>query len=153
MEQIDREKAQRVWQRVQSRQPAAQTAHASSLSPTPEGFVLEELTDGEVLLQLARQSKEPANGPLRQLAAQTQSRAGILRGICRLAGLTAPDQLPKPGRQDNVPAVLRRLMGRLLRRLQEYRKLCDHPEFGPLYEGLAQSSRDSALSLAQVIGK
>ena len=147
MEQFDREKAQRVWQRVQARQPLP----TPSISAGPEGFVLEELTDAEVLLQLARQSKMPE--PLRQLAAQGQSRAGVLKGICRLAGLTAPAALPKVGRQDNIQAALRRLMGRLLRRLKEYRSLCDHEEFGPLYEALALQARDSSLLLAQIIGK
>lgn len=147
MEQFDREKAQRVWQRVQARQPVP----TPSLSAGPEGFVLEELTDAEVLLQLARQSKEPAL--LRQLASQGQSRAGVLKGICRLMGVNPPAAIPKTGRQDNVAATLRRLMGRLLRRLKEYRGICDQEEFGPLYEALAGQTRDSAILLAQIIGK
>lgn len=148
MEQIDREKARRVWQRVQAQQPISRPIHTSNL--TPEGFVLEELTDSEAFLQMARQSKETG---FRQLAGQAQSRAGALRGICRLAGLTAPAAIPKAGRQENQQAALRRLMGRLLRRLGEYRQLCDQEEFGPLYEALAHQIRDSAMLLAQIIGK
>lgn len=149
MEQIDREKAQRVWQRVQARQP--QSPPATNLSLGPEGFVLEELTDGQVLLQLARQSKDDAL--LRQLATQGQSRSGVLKGICRLAGLTAPSIIPKAGRQDNPQATYRRLMGRLLRRHKQYHSLCEHEEFGPLYAHLAHHTRDSAVLLAQIIGK
>ncbi len=146
MEHIDRQKAQRVWQRVQS---ASETPH--SMTVNPEGLLLEEITDAQLLEQLARQTKEPAS--LRLLAQQSQHRASILRGICRLSSLTAPSGIPKPGRQDNYPAALRRIIGRLLRRLQEYRRLCDHEEFAPLYEALGELTRDSAVLLAQVIGK
>lgn len=149
MEYIDREKAQRVWQRVQSRQaPAPQP---QGLAPTPEGLVLEEVTDSLLYAQLAQQLKD--NTSLRLLSQQAQSRAAVLRGICVLSGLTAPGQIPKPSRQDNIPAALRRLMGRLLRRTEEYRRLCDHGEFGELYQGLAKLARESTLLLAQVIGK
>ena len=146
MEHIDRQKAQRVWQRVQNAPSFPQT-----MTTNPEGLLLEEITDTQLLEQLARQVKEPAG--LRLLAQQGQHRADILRGICKLSSLTAPGGIPKPGRQDNLPAALRRIMGRLLRRLQEYRRLCDHEEFAPLYEALGELTRDSAVLLAQVIGK
>lgn len=149
MEYIDREKAQRVWQRVQSHQPTVTQPHGLSLSP--EGLVLEEMTDSLLFAQLAQQVKDGT--ALRTLSQQAAHRASILRGICVLSGLTAPGQIPKPSRQDNIPAALRRLMGRLLRRTEEYRKLCDHGEFGELYQGLVKLTRESALLLAQVIGK
>ena len=44
-------------------------------------------------------------------------------------------------------------MGRLLRRLQEYHRLSEHEEFGPLYQALGELTRDTAVLLAQVIGK
>ena len=147
MEPIDRQKAQRVWQRVQSAHPAAPLP----MGMNPEGLLLEEITDAQLLEQLARQTKEPTN--LRVLAQQCQHRASILRGICKLASLTPPSGIPKPGRQDNSPATLRRIMGRLLRRLQEYRRLSEHEEFGPLYEALGELTRDTTVLLSQVIGK
>ena len=118
MEPIDRQKAQRVWQRVQSTHPESPPLAGSN----PEGLLLEEITNSQLLEQLARQTREPAQ--LRLLAQQCQHRANILRGICKLSSLTAPTGIPKPGPQDNFPAALRRLMGQLLRRLQEYRR--DH---------------------------
>lgn len=147
MEHIDREKAQRVWQRVQSHQ--APIPH--SPDPNPAGLLLEEMSDSLLFSQLAQQVKDGT--VLRTLSQQAAHRAGILRGICVLSSLTAPGQIPKPPRQDNIPAALRRLMGRLLRRTEEYRRLCDHGEFGELYQGLANLARESALLLAQVIGK
>lgn len=147
MEHIDREKAQRVWQRVQAHQ--SPTPH--TLDPNPEGLLLEEMTDSLLFHQLAQQVKDST--ALRTLSQQAAHRAGILRGICVLASLAPPGQIPKPSRQDNIPATLRRLMGRLLRRIEEYRRLCDHGEFGELYQGLANLARESALLLAQVIGK
>ena len=151
MEHIDREKAQRVWQRVQSHQTPIPAPQAHSLAPTPEGLVLEEITDSLLLNQLAQQIKD--NTALRTLSQQAQNRAAILRGICVLSGVTAPGQIPKPPRQDNIPAALRRLMGRLLRRRAEYETLCTHEEFGPLYRHLMEHTADSATSLAVLIGK
>ena len=153
MEQFDREKAQRVWQRVQARQSVSPPQYSVNQPPAPEGFVLEELMDGEAFLQLARQEKEPANGPLRRLAAQAQERAAILKGICRLVGTAYPTQLPKTAGQDNIQAALRRLMGRLLRRHEQYCQLSEGGEFAPLYQELAQKIQHSMVLLAQAIGK
>lgn len=150
MEQIDREKAQRVWRRVQGDRSMSPmpVAPAQILQPNPEGLLLGELTDTQLLLQLSRGK----DSPLRQLAAQSQSRAAVLRGICRLSGLSGPAELPKPEVKE-TSAALRRLMGQLLRRLREYRQLCAHEEFGPLYETLAHQTQDSAAALARIIGK
>lgn len=147
MEQFDREKAQRVWKRVQGDRnvPPMPVGPARILQPNPEGLLLGELTD----LQLLRTSKDPA---LRQLAAQSQSRAAVLRGICRLMELTGPSELPRPDNKP-LPTALRHLMGRLLRRLQEYRQLCENEEFGPLYDSLAHQTQESAVLLARIIGK
>ena len=140
MEQFDREKAQRVWKRVQGEILPPLSLH------NPAGLLLEELTDIRMLNLLLRQSKD------RSLLSLYQSRAAVLRGLCRLADQQPPADLPEP-RIDNPATVLRRLMGRLLRRLQEYRQLSDHGEYGPLYEGLAQEAQASALRLAAMIGK
>lgn len=149
MEQFDREKARRVWQRVQGERPEAAPPLAQ---PNPEGLLLEELTDIRLLQQLSKQQREPVAGALKALILQGQSRAATLRCICHLSSLTPPGALPKA----ETPALaigLRRLMGRLLRRRQEYRKLSDHGEFGPLYEGLASEIQSSILTLARLIGR
>ena len=151
MEHIDREKAQRVWQRVQAQQNVSLAPQRPGLATSPEGLVLEELTDHLLLQQLAQQRKD--NAALRQLGQQALERADVLRGICALSALTPPARLPRPTRQDNVPAALRRLMGRLLRRRAEYERLCIHEEFGPLYRHLMKHTADSAVSLAVLIGK
>ena len=109
--------------------------------------------DGNAFLQLARQGKEPANGHLHQLAAQAQERAAVLKGICRLVGTDYPTQIPKTSAQENTQAALRRLMGRLLRRHEQYRQLCEQGEFALLYQALAPKVQGSALLLAQIIGK
>lgn len=148
MEHIDRDKAQRVWQRVQSQTPQASTAPAM----TPDGLILEELTDQGLYRQLARQNSDHA-AALGQLSQQSRHRASVLRGICKLSGLSVPAQMPKANRQENLSAALRLLMGRLLRRRTEYERLCDHEEFGPLYRRLMEHTADSATALAVLIGK
>ena len=143
MEQFDREKARRVWQRVQN-QPGEERLPAN-----PEGLLLEELTDLRLLGQLALQQKSPL---LRELISRTQNRVDTLRGICRLSGLTVPSNLPKLPATP-FPTALRRLMGFLLRRQLEYHRLAEHPEYGCLYEGLSEQTKASSLMLAKLIGQ
>ena len=151
MDQFDREKAQRVWQRVQ-RERTPEVGPAQIYPLNPEGLLLEELTDARLFLQLSRQNKESASGPLHALAAQTQSRAAVLKGICHLSGLTPPAQVPATEAQTQS-AALRRLAGRLLRRYQEYRQLCDHAEYAPIYEELSAQAKNSAVALCRLLGK
>lgn len=150
MDQFDREKAQRVWRRVQGER--AELPTNPLLQPNPEGLLLEELTDIRLLQQLTKQQREPVAGALRTLIAQAQSRAAVLRGICHLSSLTPPAALPKldgPG----LSTGLRRLMGQLLRRRLEYLRLKEQPEYGCLYEALSREILESILTLARLIGR
>lgn len=151
MESIDRGLQQRVWQRVRS-EPEATPAPAPAVRPGPEGFLLEELTDGALLQRLATTAREPRAGALRQAAALYQGRSFALRGLCRLADTTLPSA-PKPSPIDNPDAVCRRVLGNLLRRIGEYEKLRSHPEYGAVYGILSAKAAESAYFLTQAMGK
>lgn len=155
MGSINKDMERRVWQRVQGvcSDPAVPTPAEAPAQTGPEGLLLDELTDGAVLRRLSGKAKEPEAALLRQLMKHTATRAGVLRGICLLSGVPCPTMTPAPTEEERRELLLRRLMGRLLRRDREYRKLCDHPEFGTLYEGLSQNARDAALLLAHAMGK
>lgn len=150
MDQIDREKAQRVWRRVQGERSALPANLL--LQPNPEGLLLEELTDIRLLQQLSRQQKEPVAGFLRILISQAQNRAAVVKGICRLSELVPPS-IPPKAEDPALSSGLRRLMGRLLRRRQEYIRLSEQPEYGALYGALAEETLLSILTLARLIGR
>lgn len=150
MDQFDREKAQRVWRRVQGER--TDLPANPLLQSNPEGLLLEELTDIRLLQQLAKQQREPVASALRALTSQAQSRAAVLRGICKLSSLTPPSSLPKLEGPE-LSTGLRRLMGRLLRRRLEYHRLTEQQEYGCLYEALGRETQESALTLARLIGR
>lgn len=128
MESIDQGLQQRVWQRV----------HERPETVTPEGLLLDERTDAAQLR-------------LWGLGQQTAERIAILRTICRLSGIPDAGVSPKTEkRTDDI--ALRRLMGRLLRRHRQYTTLCDHPEYGILYDALAHMTKDTAVALAKQAG-
>ena len=128
MDKIDHELQQRVWQRV----------HERPETVAPEGLLLDERTDA-AQLRLWGQGQ------------QTAERIAILRTICRLSGIPDARVTPKTEvRSDDI--ALRRLMGRLLRRHRQYASLCDHPEYGILYDALAGMTRDAAVMLAKQAG-
>lgn len=151
MESINRQMERRVWQRVQSQQ-SLPTPSAPAAGLAPEGLLLDAVTDGAVFSQLAKQTKAPVSTMLSQLAQQQRSQAAALRGLCRLAGTPLPAYTPAPVRQEDLLLTLRRCMGRLLRRQQEFRRLSDHGEFGCVYRQMEQQEGQSILLLSQVIG-
>jgi len=140
MGDINREMQERVWQRVRGQeQPQAESGE-----PGPQALLLGELTDAGLL-------RKTGNAEiLHLLARQATERANILRGLCLLMQTEVPGILPTAG--EPGPAVLRLLMGSLLRRHREYCRCSDHGEYGPIYRHLAQSAQDSCALLAKYIG-
>lgn len=151
MDSIDKGLQQRVWQRVRS-EPEPPSEPPRSAAIGPEGFLLEELTDANLLQRLAASSREPRSSLLRQAAGLCQVRAAALRGLCRVTGADLPSA-PKPKPIDNPDAACRFVLGNLLRRSGEYEKLCSHGEFAPIHSLLAARCRESAFLLSQALGK
>ena len=141
MADINREMQDRVWQRVRGQSPEPQPEGAE---PNPQALLLGELTDGGLLRKVGN------SDALNQLARQAAERADMLRGICVLLQTDVPGKLPPAG--EPGPAVLRRLMGSLLRRHREYCRFSSHGEYGPIYAQLAQSAQISCGLLAKYIG-
>ena len=141
MADINREMQERVWQRVRGQ---AQEPSPNGGEPGPQALLLGEMTDVGLLRKAGNADA------LNQLARQASERAEILRGICLLMQNEVPGKLP-PAREPG-PAVLRLLMGSLLRRHREYCRLSDHGEYGPVYSQLAQSTQASCALLAKYIG-
>ena len=111
MADINKEMQERVWQRVRGQ---AEPMQAEPGEPGVQALLLGELTDAALL-------RKAGGDALNTLARQAAERADILRGICILTQTDAPGKLP-PAKEPG-PAVLRLLMGSLLRRQKEYCRL------------------------------
>ena len=156
MGSIDKELQQRVWQRVQGGRTGGgkqqEPEPDREQHPAPEGLLLEIMTDGAALRALAGRTGDPAGAWLRQIARQLDVQAGILRGICRLQGVTPPKNVPASGRPGNTEAALRTLTGSLLRRADCLERLCACGEFAAVYRELACQTRQCLLTLLRAVG-
>ena len=149
MEQFDREKARRVWQRVQG----------TAAPPPPEpGEDLRELVAREtesaaVYLQLSRQFQGKDSAALRQMSEQEQSHAAILKGICALNTGTRPGiSVPHP---ENGPAevVLRRCYGREMQSLAEYERRSGDPQYGAVFRKIAEQEQAHCRTVLELLGR
>ena len=148
MEQFDREKAKRVWQRVQG---------TSTPEPVPghdlQELIVRESQDAAVYLHLSRRIPGRDGAALRQLYEQEQSHAAILRGICALTtgyrpGVSAPQPENGP-----VEVLLRRCYGREMQALSEYERRCEDPQYGAVFRKMAEQEQAHCRILLEILGR
>ena len=146
MEVFDPKKAAGVWQRVQG----------GADQPHPEEGLLEliarEAEDGEIYLQLSRKLQGRAGALLRKMYEQEQAHAACLRGIYTLTtGKRAAPFTPKliP---DTPEHILRRCYGREMRCLARYEQRAADPEYGPVFQRLAEQERDHCRMILELLG-
>ena len=145
MEQYDRQMAQRVWQRVQVRQPGTPEINLASL-------LQEEATDLSRYLQLQNALGSASQPPLRLLIRQTRQCISILRGISFLLTDTIPEAKAYPIPKELPAAVLRRLYGSTLQRMHLYQAWEQHPEYGPGFQQLRAASEERCILLLHALG-
>ena len=147
MEQFDREKAKRVWQRVQGTlTPDSVPGHDL------QELIVRESQDAAVYLHLSRRIPGRDGAALRQLYEQEQSHAAILRGICALTtgyrpGVSAPQPENGP-----VEVLLRRCYGREMRCLAQYESRSADPEYGQIFARMAQQEREHCRQILELLG-
>lgn len=148
MEQFDREKAKRVWQRVQAGNPI----------PPPQPMGVEMLAAGaflesNVYRMLSRYMGEKDRQIMMKMATQMQQQGEILRGICRMTTGTAIPKLPIRDPSAPMAQRLRICYGRAVQRMAEYEKRQADPQFGSTFRKLAEQELSHCQSLLALIGK
>jgi rubrerythrin len=145
MENIDPAKAARVWQRVQGGQ-----------NRDPEELVTlaaYEQSDAAMYLQLSRRFQGKEAATLRQLYEQELSHAACLKGMYQmLTGNHLPVSAAQPAVGENTQAALRRCYGREMQSLAAYEARVNDPEYGQVFQRLAQQEREHCRILLTVIG-
>lgn len=146
MEVFDNEAAKRVWQRVQGRQDMP--------NPEPElpALIREEWEDGAVCLYLSRRFQGSDGALLRRLSEENRAHAACLKGICILITGEKPPLTALPPSQEPAQILFRRCCGRALRRIGEYERRSAHPEYGPIFQLLAQQKKAQCQKLLQLLG-
>lgn len=145
MENIDPEKASRVWQRVQG-----------GGSRDPEEFislVAGERSDAAMYLLLSRRFRGQEAAILRQLYEQELSHAACLNGMYfLLTGNRLPASAGQPAPGENTNAALRRCYGREMQSLAAYEARSNDPQYGHIFQQLARQERCHCQRLLTLIG-
>ncbi len=145
MEHYDSQLAQRVWQRVQNRQPDAPETELSSLLQA-------EAADLSRYQQLQSAMNSAQKLLLQQLVRQTRQCISILRGIAFLLTEEIPEIKAFPLPKELPSSSLRRLYGSTLQRILLYQNREQHPEYGPGFQRLRALSEDRCALLLQLLG-
>ena len=142
MENIDREKALRVWQRVQSA-PEAQDL----------GYLAEEaLTDGAVLLRLSRRFQGQWRKRLWDMSRQEQHQGMVLKGIIAVTRGSSPGIRAERVNLVRTESLLRRCWQRMERRSRIYGTMAADPEFGRIYADFAAREDAHCRQLLLLLG-
>lgn len=142
MEQLDMQKAQRVWQRVQNTE-----ARQPDLAP----MVL-RLREAEAICTRLEKAA-PGHRTLLH-SAQTQLRRQAAC-VCGIHFLCTGDRLSRntPSlKQESAEALLRHLVGNCLRLGRQYREHVNDAEYGGVFAALEIQMQNLCLSLLEILG-
>ena len=146
MENYDKAKAARVWQRVQG---------AAVANPTQglPGMIAEEWADAALYLALSKRVQGPASAILKKMSQEEQTHMACLKGMYTLQGAGRPD-IPAPPPADKAPIslLLRRCYGREMRCMTQYEARVSDPEYGQVFARMAQQEREHCRQLLELLG-
>lgn len=147
MEQFDSETFKRVWARVQAgTAPAAVQSDVAILAAR-------EAAESAVYLRLSRFLQGHDREILRRIAIEDKGHWGILRGILRMTAEAKP-QTPPPLRESGpIGHQLRLCYGRKQQMVAEYEKRIADPQFGRIFQKLADAENTHCQALLILIGK
>lgn len=146
METYDKQKAARVWQRVQNTIPEDPTRGLA-------GMIAEEWADAAAYLALARRVQGRESAILRKMGQEEQSHMACLKGMYTLSGAGRPE-IPAPQPLDRAPIglLLRRCYGREMRALAQYEARASDPEYGQIFARMAHQEREHCRQLLELLG-
>ena len=146
MEKYDPQMAGRVWQRVQQR-PPEQPDTAPLLA-----LINQVWENAAACMTLAKVSQGREAAVFRKIFEQEQATARTLRGIYILQTGTVPAQPAVKNANEITAARLRRCCTHAMTTAQALEQRCADPEYGPVYQMLAQRQLENWLLLLEIIG-
>ena len=146
METVDRQKAARVWERVQAQPPRQLDANALL------GLIAGEWADAAVYLQLSRRFTGQQSATLRRLHEQEQAHAACLQGIYTLLTGQQPAVPTTQAKPEGTEAALRRCYGREMQCLAAYESRSSDPVYGAVFARLAEREREHCHILLTLLG-
>lgn len=145
MEHFDTHTEDRVWQRIHGEKPP-------KLEQSLQSLAAAELSEAAAHLMLSRQLQGKEKAILRKIYEEDQNHASCLKGIHYFT-FDAPLAIrPIPPAPESPVIALRKAYGRKLRALRQYESRMDDPEYGALYQALAQQEREHCRLILELVG-
>lgn len=146
METYDKQKAARVWQRVQN---AAPEDPARGLI----NMIAEEWADAVMYLALSQRVQGGVSSALKKMGQEEQAHMACLKGMYTMLGTGRPE-IPAPKSPERVPVgvLLRRCYGREMRSLAQYEARASDPEYGQIFARMAQQEREHCRRILEILG-
>ena len=155
MAQFHPEQVRRIWQRVQSGpayEEGGMLPAKIDSNPNIYPLVSREIYGKVMLLQLVGRFSGRNGAVLRKMAKQEHSHAAILRGMCALKEEQVPT-VPIPKQPAlSTPALLRRCYSQVLQNLREYENRTDDPQFGDIFQKMAEQEKAHCRVLLALMG-
>ena len=146
----DIRKEARVWQRIQSEKQDQDAVSGRDHLPA---LIMEQLQLSSAYMQLSRLLQGKDGTEFVRLAREARGQAACLKGILTLVSGNAQQISTTPVSFSAVDTLLRNCYGKQLRLLREYENRSADPEYGPVFERLAQRGREHCCALLELIGK
>ena len=148
MNTYDPKKAERVWARVQ-----AKTLPLDSQDMNLQAMIMNEWVAAATFLSLLRQVPPRERGALQQLAREDQGHGACLKGIYTLVTDQEPVIKAPPITAGSPKLILRKCYSTLMKSLQEYQRWSADPEYGPVFQRLADQEREHCRLVLELIGR
>ncbi len=148
MKELDPQKAARVWQRVQRENQAQEPRQGDHLP----ALIMEQQQLSAAYLHLSRQVPGKDGSVFVRLARESKAQAVCLKGILTLMAGQSPMVGAAPAQISASDVMLRRCYGQELRLQKEYEGRKGDAEYGPVFDRMAQRSREHCCAVAELIG-
>lgn len=149
MDELDMQMAQRVWQRVQSRETPV-TAAPRREDPVSLMFQSHDLAG--LYLGVQRSVHGRTGEQIKKLYREHRKTVEILRGICRMTGGTVPKLPPMTAGNGTPGSILESCFRREQRLGNCFAELARGGEFGGVYGGLADWASQRQLTVLSLLG-
>ena len=152
MNNFDRQKAERVWQRVRQTQPEQHTEGKSDSLEDLQGLIMNEWIAAATYAQLARKAPAKAAAVLQRLSREEHGHGACLRGMYSLVTGEKCPVHNQPVPDEPMERTLRRCYGLEMHSLKAYEARTGHPEYGHVFARMADQEREHCMALLGVIG-
>ena len=148
MNKIDPVKAAQVWQRVHPKPEERELPRESGLLE----LIAAEWQSAGTYLQLSKRYTGKTHAHFHKLFQREQAHTACLKGIYTLITGKKPSVAPAPPLTGETQTHLRKCYGQSMQQLAQYEARTGDPEYGHIFQRLAQQEKEHCHTLLELLG-